>query len=36
MGMNGSLSGVKDVTNKDTTTIEKVMVWVGGLQPTNY
>jgi hypothetical protein len=33
--MDGSLSGVKGLTNKGaTTTIKKVMVWVGGLKPT--
>jgi hypothetical protein len=32
--MDGSFSEVKDLTNKGTTIIEKVMVWVGGLQPT--
>jgi hypothetical protein len=30
--MDGSLSGVKDLTNKGaTTTIKKTMVWVSGL-----
>lgn len=32
--MDETLSGVKDLTSKDTTTIKMVMDWIGGLKPT--